>query len=355
MARPVRATDSMRHGVAYRSRGSRGQLAALYFAPALPAPPPGSVERRIGASHPVPASVRPEVLEAFRQQATGCRESGSEFTARLMERCVADLEAGGPVAELVAGFRGHPFLDALCQRVLGAVQLLVLSGDAPDLARFYPAVGGTPAWPDAGDAFVETVACNLERLRPRLAHQVQTNEVRRCAGLLGGFLEVARSTGLPLRCREMGSSAGLVLFWDRYRYELGPHRWGDPAAPVVIATDWRGPPPDLDALVRVASRLGCDLAPIDATDPDALRVVQSFYWADQPGCRARSRSASPGRRRRRAPGPRRAAPWPGCAASRPRPPTWRSACAAGPAARTGSWAAPTTTRAGWSGSRERVP
>jgi len=49
MARPARATDSMRHGLAYRSRGSRVRLAALYFAEALPAPPPGSVELRIGA------------------------------------------------------------------------------------------------------------------------------------------------------------------------------------------------------------------------------------------------------------------------------------------------------------------
>jgi len=251
-------------------------------------------ERRSGRRYPraVAAAVRQEVLEAFCQQAEGCRESGSEFTARLMERCAADLEAGGPVAELVAGFRGHPFLDALCQRVLGAVQLLVLAGEAPELARFYPSVGGTPAWPDAGDAFVATVARHLTELRPRLERQVQTNEVRRCAGLLGGFLDVARATGLPLRCREIGSSAGLVLFWDRYRYELGPHHWGDPDAPVVITTDWRGPPPDLEAPVRVASRLGCDLAPIDATDPEALRVVQSFYWADQPERQALLRAAA---------------------------------------------------------------
>jgi len=50
MARPVKATDSTRHGVSYRSRWSRVRLAALYFAPALPAPPPGSVELWSGAS-----------------------------------------------------------------------------------------------------------------------------------------------------------------------------------------------------------------------------------------------------------------------------------------------------------------
>jgi len=50
MARPERATDSTRHGLAHRSRWSRVRLAALYSAEALPAPPPGSVELRIGAS-----------------------------------------------------------------------------------------------------------------------------------------------------------------------------------------------------------------------------------------------------------------------------------------------------------------
>jgi hypothetical protein len=122
---------------------------------------------------------------------------------------------------------------------------------------------------------------HLERLRPELAHQVQTNEVRRAAGLLGGFLSVASETGLPLRVLEIGSSAGLLLFFDRYRYELGPHRWGDPDAPLRLQSDWSGPPPPLGATLEVASRQGCDLAPIDASDPAQLRRIQSFYWADQ--------------------------------------------------------------------------
>jgi hypothetical protein len=121
----------------------------------------------------------------------------------------------------------------------------------------------------------------MDEIAPRMARQVQTNEVRRCCGLLGGFLAVARETGLPLRVLEMGTSAGLLMFWDRYRYELGPHRWGRPQAPVSLRCDWNGPPPDLSAPVSVASRRGCDLHPIDATDPDELRFIQSFYWADQ--------------------------------------------------------------------------
>jgi hypothetical protein len=222
------------------------------------------------------------VLEAFRLQVPACRKAGSEFSARFFERCVEDLEAGGPVAQLVAGFQGNPMLSAVPQRVLGAVQGLVLAGQAPELARYHPFAGGVPQWPAVGDAFMAAISENLDTLKPRMERQVQTNEVRRCCGLLGGFLEIALQTGLPLRLLEMGSSAGLVMFWDRYRYELGPHRWGDPDSKLVLRCDWKGSPPALDIPVRVASRIGCDIEPIDATDLAELRFIQSFYWADQP-------------------------------------------------------------------------
>jgi hypothetical protein len=61
-----------------------------------------------------------------------------------------------------------------------------------------------------------------------MGHEPQTNEVRRSICLVGGFLEVAKATGLPLRCFEIAASAGLNLSWDRYRYRLGDAAWGDP-------------------------------------------------------------------------------------------------------------------------------
>jgi hypothetical protein len=58
-------------------------------------------------------------------------------------------------------------------------------GRAPELARFYPCLGGAPVWPDTADAFVGALERHAEEIRPRLDEQVKTNEVRRCAGLLG--------------------------------------------------------------------------------------------------------------------------------------------------------------------------
>ncbi len=221
------------------------------------------------------------VLDAIDNQVVACRKAGSEFTARMLEACASDVRAGGPVADALACFDGHPVLDAMCQRLVGAVQGLVLAGVAPDLARHYPTEGGTPTWPEAGEAFVAAVGEHTEAVRERLGRQVQTNEVRRCASLLGGFLTIARETGLPMRLREIGSSAGLLLFWDRYHYALGAQEWGRPDAPVTIRSDWRGEALPVADTVEVASRLGCDIHPIDATDPEGLRFIQSFYWVDQ--------------------------------------------------------------------------
>lgn len=75
-------------------------------------------------------------------------------------------------------------------------------------------------WP----AFVAALDEHLDELRLLIERPVQTNEPGRCAALLGGFLEVARRTGLRLRLLEIGSSAGLNLRFDSYRYDSAEAR-----------------------------------------------------------------------------------------------------------------------------------
>jgi hypothetical protein len=222
-----------------------------------------------------------EILQSFRLQAEQAGPIGSPLYGELLARCVRDLDEGGPLLPLVEDYPGHPVLDALPLRLLGAVHALVLSGEAPELARFYPSAGGRfdtePAW----RAFRALLDARADAIRSRLSEPVQTNEVRRCAPLLGGFLRVARATGLPLRLLEIGSSAGLNLLFDRWRYELGPHRFGDPRSRLVLAAEWSGPPPDLGAPLRVTSREGCDPRPIDLRDPAQRLRLLSFVWPDQ--------------------------------------------------------------------------
>jgi hypothetical protein len=116
-----------------------------------------------------------------------------------------------------------------------------------------------------------------------LARTVQTNEVGRCASLLPGFLAVAESTGLPLRVLELGTSAGLNLRWDQYRYEggAGGSAWGNAMAPLHFTDVYVEPLPRLDVDALVVERRGCDRNPIDATSAEGSQLLRSFVWPDQ--------------------------------------------------------------------------
>lgn len=245
------------------------------------------------------------IVEALRLQAHFSGEFGSPMYGELMRRSADDVEQGGPLAQLLDGWQGKPMPDALPMRIFGAVHRLVLDGKAPALAACYPTVGGTPRWPETWTAFRELLVSQAAFIRPELDRQVQTNEVRRSAALLGGFLSVAGETGLPLRLLEIGCSAGLNLRWDRYRYELldcppqAPpaddaaivHRWGGADASMTVRSGWHGPGEVLAGAARVASRRGCDLSPIDVADPDQACRLESFIWGDQPQRLAQLRAA----------------------------------------------------------------
>jgi hypothetical protein len=165
-------------------------------------------------------------------------------------------------------------------RLLGALHDLVLSGEDPALAAAYPQLGRpadpAAAWREAARAITERRA----QLAAFMEHEPQTNEVRRSACLLGGFLTIAEETGLPLRCFEIGASAGLNLSWDRYRYSLGDAAWG-PESLVRLPTAWSGPPPPLNAKVAVVQRAACDRRPVDLTDPVQRRRLLAYVWPDQ--------------------------------------------------------------------------
>ena len=227
----------------------------------------------------------PEATEAvarrLRRQAAYCLVDGSPLYASLLKAAADDVEAEGPVRQVLAGFENDTWSSALSLRLMGAVHRLVLDDSLPELARHYPSTGdgdATAAWPVFRQALID----QRERIRSLLPGGCQTNEVGRCAALLGGFLEVAHRTGLPLRILEIGSSAGLNLRWDRYRYESAEGTWGDPYSKVRFQHSFEVPPP-LNRSAQVVERKGCDLHPIDATSDEGGLTLRSFIWADQLG------------------------------------------------------------------------
>ena len=237
-----------------------------------------------------------EFTLAFDFQIAACEALGSPFSAQVLRIVAANIAAGGPWADLVSVWRGWSARElvsgATTLRLLGGLHYLVLVGRDADLAAQYPAIRPAPDLAALQHAVVAAARDHADVLETFLPSPPQTNEVRRSLCLVGGFLMVARETGLPLRCLEIGASAGLNLNWDRYRYDLGPlGAWGDVASPVTLEGEWEGAVPPFDVAAEVAERAGCDQAPIDLGDTDRALRLQAYVWADQAERLARLRGA----------------------------------------------------------------
>jgi hypothetical protein len=238
----------------------------------------------------------PEIRTArlLRWQADACRELGSPLYGDLLTHAADDLLIGGPTAEVLRGHCDDRLSSVLALRLLGGVHARALSGQAPELAAFYPSCGGTPesepGSPRAWAAFRRTLTEQGESIRGWLDHPPQTNEVGRAAGLLGGLRHIAGEIGLPIRLVEVGASAGLNLRADHF-YVPGPAgSYGNPDSPVVLTDGWQGDPPP-EARIEVVERTGGDLAPVDPLTPEGRLTLTAYVWPDQTDRLSRLRGA----------------------------------------------------------------
>jgi hypothetical protein len=156
---------------------------------------------------------------------------------------------------------------------------LALSGDDLAVTAAFPPVSDANA---AWDSVRAAIQRDPARFAAFMSHEPQTNEVRRSACLLPGFLTIAAETGLPLACLELGASAGLNQLWSHYAYDYGEAgRWGDPSSPLTMDAAWSGPAPPWDAPLTVAQSAACDRKPIDLADPLQRRRLKAYLWPDQ--------------------------------------------------------------------------
>jgi len=106
--------------------------------------------------------------------------------------------------------------------------------------------------------------------------------VKRVAGLKVALWAVKRCCKQPVHLIEVGASAGIHLHFDRYRYIIGGRMFGQRDAKVSIETQWRGkdPPPNLDDLPLIASKIGIDLNPVDVTDLSERLWLRALVWPE---------------------------------------------------------------------------
>jgi hypothetical protein len=132
-------------------------------------------------------------------------------------------------------------------------------------------LGGVPA---DGRQLRDRVLGDADRLRATmLTRSTQTNEPARCTGLLPAL---ALLEG-PLALVEVGASAGLCLYPDRYGYEYDGRPVG-PRRSVHLRCTTTGPVPLPDRLPEVVARIGIDLNPLDVTDAEDLAWLRSLLW-----------------------------------------------------------------------------
>lgn len=118
-----------------------------------------------------------------------------------------------------------------------------------------------------------------------LTRATQTNEAGRCAVLL----PVLAALPQPLALLEVGASAGLCLYPDRYAYRYGDHEVGSGEPVLDCAANGLVPPAGVP---RVVWRAGLDLNPLDVTDPEDVSWLDALIWPEHGHRRARLRAAA---------------------------------------------------------------
>ncbi|GAA5203059.1 DUF2332 domain-containing protein [Microbacterium jejuense] len=198
------------------------------------------------------------VVERYARFAREEAPGRSELYAEWADGVAGDADLAGILALIPATRRQPPLVFAIT-RMLGAPE-----------QRF-------PVWAAwVRDHADEVVAeASLRRL--------QTNEPQRCAALLPALAGVEG----PIALLEVGASAGLCLYPDRYSYRYRSPVGTtvlDPDAgtsTVVLECDAAGDPSL--RLPHVVWRAGIDLQPLDAADAGDRRFLTSLVWPGEAG------------------------------------------------------------------------
>jgi hypothetical protein len=230
------------------------------------------------------------------------RESSPLYTV-LSQYVSDDLAAGGMFTEVLAQ---APERQRIPNLLFASVHRVLFDHPEDPLAAYYPSLGGTRA-PDEAlpGAFARFVAAHRAEIDPLLATgETQTNEVRRSAQLLPAFGWVRAATRRPLGLIEIGPSAGLLLHADRYeyRYEFADGTVlaggaGEADGVPALHCEARGSctPEQLAPFVtkdlRVSSRVGLDLNPLNPSDPDARAWLRALLWPEHEERRVRLEAA----------------------------------------------------------------
>lgn len=222
-----------------------------------------------------------DTVEAFRWFAEWA-DGVSPLYERLARGVTTDSDLLGIAAEA-------PDSQPAPNLLFAAVHMLLLEGREHRLAAFYPTCTDDPLDPVETDPLTEFRAfclANETRIRQLVTERrVQTNDVGRSAVLYPSFGHLVESGATePLALVELGCSAGLNLYWDRFRYDFeGYGTVGAPDSRVQIDSAVRGSidPPLPETSPAIDHRVGIDVNPLDVTQSDDVAWLQALVIPDQ--------------------------------------------------------------------------
>jgi hypothetical protein len=221
----------------------------------------------------------------FRGFGGACERDGCLTYAAICETVAND-------AEVLAMLEHAPLAERRPSLLFAAVHYLLLRGSEHALAAFYDTVGAERSpTTSVGASFTDFCLSHhddvLELIKRR---RTQTNEVGRCAILLPALAAIAAQygDGVPISLLDLGTSAGLNLIFDRYRYTYrerdrdGLAQAGQVGSSVHLECGVRDgfdrlPPLTLPTL---ADRAGLDLSPVDASSEDEAFWLLACLWPD---------------------------------------------------------------------------
>ena len=207
------------------------------------------------------------------------------------------MQMDGDIAERYRDFASYAEGDSACfadwaQGMAGDPEIHAWLADLPRLKQQPNLVFAAARWHGAATpsdyaelkrTLLEQEAAVKQTIRDRAT---QTNEVGRLATLTPVFAQIAAKVG-PLSLIEVGASAGLCLYPDRYDYAWPPlgALTGTGGPTLSAAATGRLPVPARHP--EITWRGGVDLNPLDTGDDDAMAWLTNLVWPEQDARRAR--------------------------------------------------------------------
>lgn len=223
--------------------------------------------------------------QAMEYQAEFGDANAAPITARVCRALAEAIDDSSETGRRVLGWTGNYITDAVPLRLVAPFHFLFRSGRCDVLNALYKGE------PDDDVATIRSaIALHDKEILPWLDGPPQTNEAARSATFMAALLVLADRFGHEFDLLEIGSSAGLNLLMDRYRYDIGGTMVGPADSRVVIRPEWKGPPPPL-VPIKIRSIRGVDIEPIDVRDPAAAERLKAYIWVDQKERFARTEAA----------------------------------------------------------------